>query len=227
MKVAPGPLIGDARGSAAFVTLFLNKAGLCARIKATPYQPLTAAQFLVRASLATLSQTWKSAAMNAYRAEWIVLARANPYTDIFGVTRTLTGSAMFIKLNRNLATIGVDPIFAAPSTLAAGSPGLLTLAHIVGPPEHFNVTPTTNPALNEVPLIKASKPLSAAALTLANTETVITYEAANAPGPWDILTPYKAKHATIQTGQQIFVEVSYINNLTGYAGQLSVDSTLW
>ena len=48
--------------------------------------------------------------MNAYRAGWIFLAAANPYMDVFGVSHKLTGSAMFTKLNRNLATLGLSMI---------------------------------------------------------------------------------------------------------------------
>lgn len=227
MKIALAPLIGDARGSAGMLTMYQSKAGLCARIKATPFQPMSPAQFLQRASLVSLSKTWKTPAMAAYRADWIILANANPYLDVFNVQQRLTGCAFFIKLNRNLATLGLTPIFAAPSSVSCGSPGLLTLAHVTGPPAQFTVTPTTNPTANEAVVIRATKPLSQGVLTLANTQTIIQTFAAGTAGPWDIITKYLAKHATVQTDTQIFVQVNYVNTTTGYAGQDSINSLVW
>ena len=227
MKVALSPIIGDARGSAGFLSLYLSHYGLVARIKVTPLQPLTPAQFLVRATLTSISQTWRSAAMNAYRAGWIVLANANPYTDVFGATRRLTGSAFFARCNANLATLGLAPIFAAPASVSTGSPGLLSLAHITGPPEHFNVSPTTPPAPTECPVVFATRPLSPGVLKLSNTQRLIQVFAAGDSGPWDIVTAYRKKNSSVATGQQVFVQAKYISNVTGFAGQLSIDTLLW
>ena len=128
------PIIEDVRGSTANLTMQKTLAGLTARFKKTPFQPQSVAQFAVRASLASISQTWKSTPMNAFRAGWITLAGNNPYTDVFHVQHTMSGSAMFAKLNRNLATLGISVLFAAPVTLACGSPLSITQTH--------NPTPT-------------------------------------------------------------------------------------
>ena len=227
MKVSLSPLIGDARGTAGGLSLFLSRAGMIAKINGMPYDPRTAAQLLVRASLVSLSQTWKGSIMNPYRSAWILLSHANPYQDTFGVTRYLSGAAFFIKLNRNLATIGVNPIFPAPVSVACGAPGLLTLSHIVGPPEHFYVTPTNPPAAGEAVVIRATKPLSPGVLTLSNAQTVIQTFPAGTPGPWDIMTDYAKKHTTRTPGNLVFVLVNYVQATTGFAGQQSIDSLLW
>ena len=225
--VALTPLIGDARGKAGDIALYLSRAGLAAKIVSTQIQPETPAQFLQRASLATISQTWKSPPMNAYRAGWIFLAAANPYMDVFGVSHKLTGSAMFTKLNRNLATLGLSIILAAPGSLSCGSPGLLTLSHVPPTPEKFLVTPTTPPASTEAVVIRATKPLSPGIQSLGNTLTVIQTFAAGTSGPWDIFTAYAKKHTTRPPGQLIYVQVNYVETTTGFAGQLSIDSLLW
>jgi len=207
--------------------VFQSRAGLVARINVTAIQPNTPAQFLIRASLASISETWRSAAMNAYRAAWITLAIANPYLDIFGVQRRLTGGAFFAKLNRNLATLGLPVILTAPTTLSTGAPGLLSLSHTVGPPEQFLVTPTVQPAGTEAVVIRATKPLSPAMQTLHNTQAVIQTFSAGTNGPWDIFTAYKAKNKNVASGQQVFVLVNYVNATTGFAGQQSIDAVLW
>jgi len=134
MKIALSPIVEDVRGSTANLTIQQTIAGLTARFKKTPYQPLSVAQFIVKASLASISQTWRTTAMNAFRAGWILLAANNPYTDVFGVQHKMSGSAFFAKLNRNLATLGLSVIFPAPVTLACGSPLTITQTH--------NPTPT-------------------------------------------------------------------------------------
>jgi hypothetical protein len=227
MKIALSPLIGDARGSAGTIALYQSRAGLCAKIVVTPYQPLTAAQFLERASLATISQTWKTPAMNAYRNGWITLAKNNPYYDVYHVLHTLTGSAMFAKLNRNLHTIGVSVIFIPPATLSCSTPGLLTLAHVPPTPEDFLVTATFNPQPTEAVVIRATAPISAGIETMSNNQAVIQTFAAGTAGPWSILTNYKKKHTTVNDGSQIFVLVNYVETTTGFAGQQSIDSLIW
>ena len=226
MKVALAPLIGDARGSSGGLSMYLTRAGLVAGVRKTPFQPLTPAQFLVRASLATLSQTWRTPAMNAYRAGWITLAANYPYQDIFGVTRKLSGSAMFAKLNRNLTTVGIAALFIPPTTLACPAPGLLTLSYTAGSPPTFTVDANTEPTSNECVVIRCTKPLSAGVQTTANTETVIQTFPPGTVGPWDISTNYHAKHSTVASNTQIFVLVNFVNKNTGYAGQQSIDALL-
>lgn len=227
MKVALSPLIGDARGSAGALSLTQMRAGLVARIKVTPFQPLTAAQFLVRAELATISQTWKSPPMNAYRVGWIALANANPYNDVFGVPHKLSGSAMFTKLNRNLQTLGLSVLFLAPATITCGNPSLLTLAHVTSPTEQFLITPSVQPISTEAVIIRATPPLSPGVQTLSNSQAIIQTFPAGTTGPWDIFTNYHKKHSTVATGSQVFVLVNYVNTLSGAAGQQSINSLLW
>ena len=165
--------------------------------------------------------------MAPYRAAWIILAANNPYTDVFGVQHKLSGSAFFTKLNKNLSTLSISVIFAAPATLVCGNPGLLTLAHVVGPPEHFNVSPSTQPQPSEAVVIRATPPISPGRQTLSNSQTIIQTFPAGTAGPWDILTNYKKKHTTVTPGSQIFVLVNYVNTTTGFAGTQSIDALLW
>lgn len=226
MKIALAPIVGDARGSSGGISMYQTRAGLCAGIRKVPFQPFTPAQFLERASLATLNQTWRSVAMNAYRAGWILLAANNPYTDIFGIQHKLSGSAMFTKLNRCLATLNLSSIFASPATLACGTPGLLTLSYSAGTPPTFTVTPTTQPASGEAVVIRATKPLSAGVQTTSNTQTVIETFSAGTHGPWNISVAYNTKHKTVATNSQIFVLVNYVTVASGFAGQQSIDALL-
>jgi len=227
MKLSLAPLIGDARGTTGSLTVFLSRAGLLARLNLAPGQIPTPAQLLQRGSLATISALWKTPAMAAYRLAWINLAATLPYVDVFAVTRLWTGSQLFAKFNRNLATLGLSSILPAPASVACSAPGLLTLTHNIGPPETFVVTPTNNPAAGEAVVIRSSKFLSPGITSLGNNLTIATTLPAGTAGPWDITTAFFAKHKTRPTGQQLFVHVNYVQTSTGFAGQESIDTMLW
>jgi hypothetical protein len=135
LKIALSPIIEDVRGSTANITMQQTLAGLTARFRKTPVRPASTAQFAVKAALASISQTWKSAPMGAFRAGWVLLAFNNPYTDVFGTQHKMSGSAFFAKLNKNLNTLGLGIIFPAPVTVSCGNPATISSTH--------NSTPTS------------------------------------------------------------------------------------
>lgn len=227
MKIAPGPLIEDLRGSCSNLAIQMTIAGLTARYKNQPVQPKNIAQVLVRAAVASIAQTWKSPAMTDFRPAWIILANNNPYYDVWGVPHKMTGSAMFTKLNKNLNTLGLSMILPAPTALSCGSPLSIAQTHAAGPPQSFIITSTGPPAIHEAVVIRCSKPLSPGISTLANTQSIIQTFPAGTNSPWDISTAWNKKHATVTPGDTVFFLVNYVNTITGFAGPQLVALFNW
>ena len=129
--------------------------------------------------------------MNSYRVGWITLASANPYLDPFGVSRKLTGSAMFTKLNRNLATLAISSILHRTGHTHMRQP-----IEYHSNPRHrtartFSVTTSVAAAGGEAVVIRATTPLSPGVNQIGQTQTIIATYPAGTAGPYAILTPYK------------------------------------
>ena len=172
----------------------------------------------MRAAFATTAQLWRSASMNPYRADWILLAYNNPEKDVFNNYIKKTGLAWFIRCNRNRATFGLAPVLAAPAWAAVGDPGSLSAYYDPGPPETFSVSATQPPGPAEAVLILATRALSPGILTLSNQQRIIFTENPGTSGPWDILAAWKTKFGAIPPDKQIFVMARYIDTTQGRAG---------
>lgn len=107
-----GQIIAEARGSLAGTVFSRNTAGSYMRQKISPVQPKTPSQLGVRALLTTASQAWRGLTAGE-RLAWITVAETFTNINIFGDNVPLTGFGLFIKLNRNLQTIG-NAIISSP-----------------------------------------------------------------------------------------------------------------
>lgn len=107
-----GQIIAEARGSLAGTVFSRNTAGSYMRQKVSPVQPQTPAQLGVRALLTTTSQAWRGITA-AQRLAWITVAETFTNINVFGDNVPLTGFGLFVKLNRDLQTIG-EPIISDP-----------------------------------------------------------------------------------------------------------------
>jgi hypothetical protein len=182
---------------------------------------------MMRANLASVSQLWRSTAMAAYRAGWILLAGLHKEEDIFHVLRTKTGLQWFTRCNRNRSTFGLAPTLTAPAFAAVGNPGTLSAAHDGPPATYFNISETSDPIGTEAVVILATKGLSQGLLTFSNQAKIVKTIYPGAPGPWDILTEYTAKFKAPITDKQIFIVVRYIDTAQGRAGLDAVTSLVW
>lgn len=215
-KVAYSALVAGIRNKVGNNVFTKGRFGPVVRIRVSPTQPRTAAQTAVRGNFTTNSKAWDTITQ-AQRNGWIALAASSPQHDVFGNTYYMTGLQMYQFCNRNLQTIGVAPISAAPAALSIGAPGALTLVATAGTPV-LTVDAATEPAAAEVPVIYAVKPLNAGRIFIGNQARVLdTSIAAATAGPWDIKTLYTAKYGALVVGQNINVEVAYVHNTTGAA----------
>jgi len=100
-----GQIIAEARGSLAGTVFSRNTAGSYMRQKISPVQPQTPAQLQVRALLTTVSQAWRGLTVSQ-RLAWVTVAETFTNINVFGDNVPLTGFGLFVKLNRDLQTIG-------------------------------------------------------------------------------------------------------------------------
>ena len=217
-KVVFSAIVADARKKVGGNVFTKNRAGAVVRRKVSPVQPRTSAQLQVRASFTALSKSWATLT-DSQRAGWNALAAQYPHKDKFGASHTLTGLQMYQKLNRNLATIGLAPISAAPATLSVGFPGALTASAAAGAGTLAITAVVTPPAAAEVPVILAA-PQQSPGRTFVGTKNRLldtTQAAATAP-PYAEGSKYVAAHGAMVAGKKLNIQLVYINNLTGAKG---------
>lgn len=113
-----GPNITGIRNSVAGQTFSQNKGGAYTKAKPIPSNPRTPAQTAVRANFATNSKLWSGTLTPEQRAAWTLFAGNNPYNNVFGQSKQLSGMAMMMSLNQVLLQIGAAIITDAPADLS-------------------------------------------------------------------------------------------------------------
>ncbi len=227
MKVAWSILVGDARGKLGQVAATLTRSGPVLRRMVMPRQPNSQTQLAMRAALGTLSQLWRSTAMATYRADWILLAINHPEQDVFLNYIKKTGLQWFNRCNRNRELIGQADYLPAPTFATIASPGTLTLTHVTSPSEQFTVGASVPPTAANAVIIAATRGISPGILKLSNQQRQVLIVNPGTAGPWDILAAYTTKFGAPATGKQIFVQVHYIQIISGLAGPTAQEALIW
>lgn len=113
-KIDFGDLITQMRGSSGGSTYSQNMYGPYRKNRVSGLNPDTAAQSVVRARFAAITQAWRELT-DAQRAEWYAHTSAFPFYDSLGRQRFYTAPALFVKLN--ISVQAADPaqaIFETP-----------------------------------------------------------------------------------------------------------------
>lgn len=108
-----------------------NRFGSYLRRKGQVLNPQTVAQQAVRMVFGALSQAWRDLT-SAQRAAWRALTEFATVFDQFGDTIKLTGAQLYIKLNTNLALVGVAANDDAPVQAGAAQLGPPTVIMDIG-----------------------------------------------------------------------------------------------
>jgi hypothetical protein len=142
-KILFGAGVADARNAIGGHVFSKNRNGAYLRMKVSPSQPRSPKQLLVRAQFGGAAAAW-GALTDAQRAGWIALASTNPSPDQFGNPQILTGMQFFMRVNRNLHTIGVTAILedAPASTSVQALTSLTPTAAFTGSVLTIGFTPT-------------------------------------------------------------------------------------
>ena len=109
MKALKSPQSGK-RGP---VVSFKNRYGQAEREHVVPINPRTPAQVRARSDFGRASARWRTLT-DAQRRAWMATAKDAPSRSRLGQSGPLTGCALFVKINSNLAAIGLPQVDMPP-----------------------------------------------------------------------------------------------------------------
>lgn len=214
-KIKFGMMMTDARGKLGGQVFSKNRSGAYVRTKVTPSNPRSARQSLVRQSLGAISASW-SGLSNAQINTWTNAVSAWVGTNIFGDNVAPSGKTLFVKLNLNLANVGLPPITSAPPKLDMP---------LMGEPLVFFNIPTGYTTLTEIGIppdakliISATPKLSRGTRFYKGKFRQIAVIDADIADGYEVGTPYAAKFGTITQGDNIAFEFKFVLE----NGQMSV-----
>jgi hypothetical protein len=216
-KILTTAIVADIRNKLNGSVFSKNRYGSYVRTKVTPVNPQTTAQQNARNILATNSQAWRDLS-EADRQGWISAAANFPFTDIFGNSKTLSGSALFVKLNNNLAAAGQALISGAPGPIAIPA---LTLGAFTA----VSATGVVSLAFADTPVpadftlvIQTTGNVTPGKSFVKNLFRFVANKAAAAASPAVITSEFDAVHGAPVENQKIFARAFLVSNLTGQAG---------
>jgi len=194
-----------------------NKGGAYSRTWVKPTNPRTTKQLAVRNTLSGLSQAWRGLTQAA-RDAWAAATANFTTTNRMAETIKLSGNALYVSLNKNLADVNIAAINVAP---APASVGYLT-----------SLIPTADNSSNSLSLaivgidltntafkVFATPSLSAGKASAGTDYRQIGYTAANPTTPFVATTLYNDTFGPIGgVGTKIFVKLVPVNTLTGQMG---------
>ncbi len=200
MKVLDVPQSGSLQS----LTHSRNRFGQYVRSRATPVNPNSVPQSLVRARLSGNASAWR-AITDAQRVGWESLGSLISRTDSLGQTYNLNGFGAYVLVNNNLmaagdATVSDAPTFAVPDALVVGAVTASVSALTVA----FTPTPL---ATGRKVFVYASPQRSAGRTFEADLRLVFVGAAASV-SPANIFAAYSARFGVPVVGNRIFLAVS-------------------
>jgi hypothetical protein len=117
MKYSPGLLVGQLSGKAGSTVAARNRNGSYLRTRVIPMLVRNAATEAVRASFTQNSQQWRQLT-EPQRQGWTALGAGITRNNSLGTSYNLTGIQAYQSVNRNLATLALDPVSDAPQQTA-------------------------------------------------------------------------------------------------------------
>jgi hypothetical protein len=215
-KILTTAIVADIRNKLNGSVFSKNRYGSYVRTKVTPVNPQSTAQQAARNRLSTNSQAWRGLT-ETQRQAWINAAANFPFTDIYGNSKTLSGQTLYVKLNTNLAIIGLPAIADAPSPVAIPALNSLILTATDVPAFSVAFDPTPVPA-DFVIAWSATGSVTPGKSFVKNLFRFIGTNAEASGSPSNLLTQYQAVHGNPVAGQKIFIRGFYISMNTGQAG---------
>lgn len=206
MKILAEPRSGSLQGQ----TSSRNRYGQYVRSRATPVNPNSTAQGLVRARLSANSAAWR-ALTDAQRAGWESLGSQMTRTDSLGQTYTLNGFAAFCSVNNNLAAAGDATISAAPVLV---TPESLATVTVTLTSASFSIAYTPTPLGTGERIFVYCSPQRNAGRQFEGDLRLVHVSAAAAASPANVLAAYTARFGAPVTGNKVFISIS--NYLGGF-----------
>lgn len=199
MKMLDVPQSGSIGG----VTHSRNRYGQYSRTRATPVNPATSQQGIVRARFGNNSAAWR-ALTDVQRAGWEALASQIQRTDPLGQSYTLNGQTAYMMVNNNLLDAGEAAVSAAPAIV---TPGTLLSDTITLTAASFSVAYTATPLGASTRLFAYASPQRSPGRSFEADFRLVKVSTAAQASPLDIFTEYQARFGTPVVGQRIFLSL--------------------
>lgn len=219
MKIKWGALVVDGRNKIGGQVASKNRHGAYMRNKVTPVNPKSGSQVNVRSRLAGFASGWRGLT-GAQRLAWNAAVSDYKKTDIFGDIQNPSGFNLYVKLNSNLANIGIAAITNPPLPVNVSTFTSATLAAAAGAQSmSLTILPAVQPT-SETIVVRATPAISAGkSFVKSEFRQIGTFTSATT-GAYDLASLYIAKFGPIgAAGSKIFVEVVHVNETTGQASQ--------
>lgn len=197
MKILDVPRSGSYQG----ITSARNRYGQYVRTRATPVNPSSSAQGVVRARLSASAAAWRSLT-DVQREGWNSLGLSMVRTDSLGQSIDLTGFQAFVSVNNNLAAAGEAQVDDAPALITPDA--LLTLTPSFTSPATVSVAFTVTPLGTGLKLFIYASPPRSAGRTFEADLRLITVSSAAATSPLSVGTAYAARFGNGVLDQKVF-----------------------
>jgi len=203
MKVLTSPQSGSQAGT----TASRNRFGQYLRTRATPVNPNSGAQGLVRARMAANSAAWR-AITGAQRAGWADLGLSMVRSDSLGQSYTLQGNQAYASVNNNrlLSTLAI--VADAPALV---TPAVITSATITLTAASLSIAYTPTPMPAATYLAVYASPQRSAGRSYESDFRFIKLSAVAGATPLVALTEYTAKFGVPVLGNRIFFSLVAIS----------------
>lgn len=196
MKILDVPQSGSIAGS----TSSRNRFGQYRRSRATPVNPGSARQGVVRARLTTNASAWR-ALTDLQRAGWDGLGSQMVRTDSLGQSYTLTGFQAYCSVNNNKLAAGDAVVSDAPALVTPGNivTAVITLTNAV-----LSVAYTVTPLGAGVRLFSYCSKQRAAGRQFEGDLRLLAVSAAAAASPANLFSAYQTRFGTPVVGNRVF-----------------------
>jgi hypothetical protein len=193
-------------GSLQSQTSSRNRYGQYVRTRATPVNPNSTQQGVVRARMSGNSAAWRSLT-SAQRAGWADLGAMISRVDSLGQSYTLNGFAAYCSVNNNNLAAGSAVVSDAPAMV---SPSTIETATITLTAASFSIAYTPTPMPANTKLFIYASPQRSAGRSFEGDYRLIAVTAAAAASPHNLLSAYTAKFGVPVVGNRVFLSlVSY------------------
>lgn len=196
MKILDSPRSGSYQG----ITSSRNRFGQYVRSRATPVNPRSTQQGVVRARMASNAAAWR-AITAAQRAGWTDLGASMSRTDSLGQSYTLNGFAAYCSVNNNLSAMGNATVSDAPALV---TPVNLATVTITLTAAAVSIAYTATPLAAGSRLFTYCSPQRSAGRSFESDMRLLAVSAAAAASPAVLTTAYTAKFGIPIVGNRVF-----------------------
>lgn len=199
MKILDIPRSGSYQG----VTSSRNRFGQYVRARATPVNPASTFQGVVRARMSINAAGWRTLTATQ-REGWISLGNSMTRTDSLGQSYNLTGFAAYCSVNNVRLADGLTVVAAAP---ALSTPVNIATLVITLTAAAFSLAYTVTPLAAATYLNVFVSPQRSQGRQFEGDFRLVATSAAAAASPFDIFTAYVARFGTPVVGNKVFLSI--------------------